>query len=344
MQAVVTNRLTGEIMTFVDPRALLEDALPERGQVLAAPLANAVGGFVHDRVESFVQSDRFERLWVGAATTAHRGAVRVLRGESDVGTTSDGQVTLNLVPVVNEVLARITAASPEILGRQVELPDVTVDEIPQAAIARVEDALGVDLPSDFGQITVYDDGKLEAAQDAVRLADRLVVLLVLVAVVSAGMALQLSRRRRRTLLQITAVVAIGMVLIRRVSFRMEDEIAALPPTPEGRRAAAVTIRQFLDPLTTFAMWTLAAVAVVAALAVLTGDYPWVVSLRRKVRTLSAPAVAARVGDHRDALLIGGAVAALVVLWVADLSWIALVLVLALIAAFEAAVHRITPGR
>ncbi len=353
VQETVTARLTDQINTLVDPRALFEDALPERGQLLAAPLANAVDGFVRDRVESFVQSDRFERLWVGAATVAHQSAVRLLRDESEVVTTGDGQITLNLVPVIDEVLKRITAASPEILGREVQLPDVSVNDIPETAIARMEGALGVDLGDDFGQITVYDNGKLQAAQDAVELADRLVVVLVLVAIVSAALALWLSTRRRRTLLQISAAVAIGMVLIRRVSFRVDDEIAALPPTPEGRRAATVAIHQFLDPLTTFAMWTLAATAIVAALAILTADYPWVVSLRRHLRTLWTRAIAttgqrahdeatvAWVSDHRDALLIGGVIGALVILWVADLSWIPLLLVLALVAAFEATVYRIS---
>jgi hypothetical protein len=352
VQEVVTARLSDQVITLVDPRALFEEVLPERGQLLAAPLANAVDGFVRDRVESFVRSDRFERLWVGAVTIAHRSAVRVLKDESDVVTTGDGQITLNLVPVVNEVLKQITATSPEILGRQVDLPDVTVEDVPETAIARIEDALGVDLGSDFGQFTVYDNGKLQAAQDAVALADRLVVLLLFVSIVSAGLALWLSTRRRRTLLQITAVVAIGMVLIRRIGFRVDDEVAALPPTPEGRRATAVVIHQFLDPLTTFAIWTFAAAAIVAALAIVTADYPWVVSLRRNVRTLWTRAITstgerardqatvAWIGTHRDALLIAGGVAALLVLWVADLSWLALLLFLALIAAFEAAVYRI----
>jgi hypothetical protein len=352
VQETVTNRLTEQVMTLADPRALFEEALPERGQLLAVPLSNAVEGFVRDRVESFIQSDTFETLWVGAATVAHRGAVRVLRGESEAVTTDNGQVTLNLVPVINEVLRRITAASPEILGRQVDLPDVSVEDIPETAIARIEDALGVELDDDFGQITVYDDGTLEAAQDGLALADRLVVVLLVVGIVSAALALWLSHHRRRTLLQVSAAVAIGMVLIRRVSFRVDDEVAELPPTPEGRRAAAVAIRQFLDPLTTFAMWTLAAAAIVAALAILTSDYPWVVSLRRKVRTLWASAVAttgerahdeatvAWIGAHRDALLVAGAIGGLVVLWVADLSFVALVVVLALVVAFEAVVYRI----
>jgi hypothetical protein len=352
VQDALSARLTEQVMTLVDPEALFEEVLPERGQILAVPLSNAVEGFVGDQVDTFVASDAFERLWVGAIEVAHEGAVNVLRGESEAVTTDDGQVTLNLIPVVNEVLARITARSPEILGRQVDIPDVSIDEVPEAAITRIEGALGVDLPDDFGQFTVYDDGKLAAVQDAISLFDRLVVVLLPVGVVLAALALWLSHRRRRTLLQLAVGLSLGMVLIRRVGFRVQDEIATLPPRPAGQESASLAAEAFLKPLTTFGGWVLAGAIVVIVLAVLTGDYPWVVSLRRRATALWTQAVAAtseRARDettvawitaHRDALLAAGGIVALVILWVADLTWLGLLLVLALAAAYAIAVYRI----
>jgi hypothetical protein len=352
VQAALSARITEQVMTLVDPEALFEEVLPERGQLLAVPLANAVEGFVGDQVQAFVATDAFEQLWTGAIEVAHQGAVRVLRDESEVLTSDDGQITLNLLPVVNAVLARVTARSPEILGRQVDIPDVTVDEIPEAAISRVESALGVELPDDFGQFTVYDDGKLSAVQEAISLFDRLVVVLLPLGVVLAGLALWLSHRRRRTLLQLAVGLAVGMVLIRRVGFRVQDEVAALPPRPAGQESASLAAEAFLTPLTTFGGWVLAAALGVIAVAVVTADYPWAVSLRRRTASLWAQAVAAtgeRARDeatsvwiraHRDVLLAAGGVFALVVLWFADLSWLGLLLVLALVAVYEIAVYRI----
>jgi hypothetical protein len=352
VQEALAARLTEQVMVLVDAEALFEEALPERGRILAVPLANAVEGFVRDQVETFLATERFERLWVGAIDLAHTASVRVLRGESEAVTTTDGQVTLNLLPVVNAVLAEITAQSPEILGREVDLPDVTIDEIPSGAIARVEDALGTDLPEDFGQFTVYDDGKLAAAQDAISLFDRLVVLLLPLGILLAAVALWISHRRRRTLLQLAAGLAIGMVLIRRVGFRLQDEVAALPPRPAGRESASLATESFLQPLTTFGGWVLAGALVVAVMAVLTADYPWVVALRRRVGVLWTQAVTATgerardeatvawIREQRDALLAAGGIAALLILWFADLSWLGLLLVLALIGAYEVAVYRI----
>lgn len=352
VQAALAARLTEQLIVLVDPEALFEEALPERGQILAVPLANAVEGFVGDQVETFLGTEQFERLWVGAISLAHEASVRLLRGESEAVTTTDGQITLNLLPVVNAVLAQITAQSPEILGRQVDLPDVTVDEIPEAAITRIEQAFDVELDDDFGQFTVYDDGTLSAAQDAISLFDRLVVVLLPLGILLAALALWLSRRRRRTLLQLAAGLAIGMVLIRRVGFRLQDEVAALPPRPRGQESADLAAQAFLQPLTTFGAWVLAGVAVVAAVAVLTGDYPWVVALRRRATLLWAQVVTttgeqardeatvAWITQHRDGLLIAGGVAAVLILWAFDLSWLGLILVLGLIAAFEIAVYRI----
>ncbi|HEX6424527.1 MAG TPA: hypothetical protein VFZ79_13675 [Acidimicrobiales bacterium] len=352
VQAALSARLTNELMVLVDPEALFEEVLPERGQILAVPLANAVEGFVGDQVESFLGTEQFERLWVGAISVAHEGSVRLLRGESEAVTTQDGQITLNLLPVVNAVLAEITAQSPEILGREVDLPDVTVDEIPEAAVTRIEQALDVDLGDDFGQFTVYDDGTLSAAQDAISLFDRLVVVLLPLGILLAALALWLSHRRRRTLLQLCAGLAIGMVLIRRIGFRLQDEVAELPPRPQGQESASLAANAFLEPLTIFGGWVLAGAAVVALVAVLTGDYPWVVTLRRRAAGLWAQAVTttgerardeatvAWIVQHRDALLAAGGIVALAILWFADLSWAGLLAVLALIGAYALVVYRI----
>ena len=356
VQAAVTFRVTEELMTIVKPEELFEEVLPERGRLLAVPLANAVEGFVRGRVESFVASDRFERLWVGAATIAHRAAVKVVEGDSDAVTSSGGTITLNLVPVIDAVLADITARSPDILGRQVNIPDISVEDVPRAAIDKLESALGVDLGDDFGQVTVYDDGKLQAVQDGVNLFDKIVVVLLPLAVVAAALALWVSRRRRRTLLQLAAGVAIGMVVLRRVSFALEDEVAALPPTSQGKSATAAAMTSFVDPLQTFALWSIWLALAVIVVAAVTGPYGWAVALRRRVTSFASLVVSttgerardeptlAWIAAHRDALLIGGAVAGLVLLWVLDVSWVGVLLIVALVAAFEAVVYRVAERR
>lgn len=352
VQDALASRLTQELMLLIDPRELFQEALPERGQVLAVPLANAVEGFVLDRTQSFVASDEFAQLWTGAARVAHTTAIRVLKGDGELA--RDGQVTFNLLPAINAVLLQLTEASPDLVGRDVQIPAVTVDDIPDNAIARIEDAFGVELDEGFGQFTVYDHGRLETAQQSIRWFDRIVVTVLPIGLLFAGVALWLSSRRRRTLLQLCAGLAIGMVLVRRVSFGLRDEVASLPPTEQGRRAVDAALGVFMEPLTTFAALTLWGVAIIAAVAVLTGPYPWVVSLRgnaqalwtRTMETSGAPSqdetVVAWTSRHRDHLMLGGLGVGVVILWAADLSWVGVLVLMGLVAAFEVFVHRLGP--
>src|SRR4051812_30634647 len=63
VQAAISTKMTDEIFTLVNPQALFQQVLPERGQILAGPLSNAVKGFVGDQVTGFVASDTFAQLW-----------------------------------------------------------------------------------------------------------------------------------------------------------------------------------------------------------------------------------------------------------------------------------------
>lgn len=353
VQGVLTNRLTEQVMLLVDPRALFEQVLPERGQVLAVPLTNAVEGFVRDRVASFVASDAFERIWVGAASLAHLAAINVLEGDSEAVVASDGRVTLNLVPAVDAVLARITSASPEILGREVDLPEVSVDDVPEAAIQRIEAAFDVELDDDFGQFTVYDEGTLSSAQRGLDVFSRVVVLVLPLAVLAAGLALWVSTRRRRTLLELAAAAALAAVLVRRLIFGLEDEVVALARPGEGQRAVAVTLDSFLTPLTTFAAWTVAVAAVVAAAALVTGPYAWAVASRARVASLARTVAASGEGradratqawlhERRELLTVLAAGVGVVALWGLDLSWFWSLVVIAVVGAIIAVVLRVGP--
>jgi hypothetical protein len=351
VQEALTLRLTEQIMLLIDPRAFFEEVLPDEGRLLALPLSSAVEGFVQDQVASFIESDRFATLWNTAIRFAHGAATRLLKGDSQIVVAQDDQVTLNLIPIVNAVLAEITSRSPEILGREVDIPDVTVEDIPEEAIARLERALDRELPDDFGQITVYDDGKLEAAQLAIDVFNTSVWVLSAVAVLAALGALLVSTRRRRTLLQLCAGAAIGMALLRRGVFIINGEIRVLPPTEEGQNAIGVLIDAMFDPLLTFALWALAATGVVALLAVLTGPYPWAVQARRRTgdvgrRLVSSTTEKAQdegtvrwVAAHRDGLLAAGIAVGLLLLWTLELSWLGLLLLVALVGAYSLVVMR-----
>jgi hypothetical protein len=361
VQDALGRYLTDQLMTALDPQDFFQDVLPERGQILAVPLTNALRGFVNDQVDNFLGSETFATLWVDANERVHARVVDLLEGregplqESGAVQIEDGEVVMNLVPVLNALLARIGDLSPEILGRSVDIPTVSVDEIPQEAITRIEEALGRDLPDDFGQFTVFDASALTEVQDAVQLFDRLVVLAVVLGVLLIAVTLWVSPHRRRTLLQLLLGIALGIVLVRRAGIRAETEVVDMVRVPENREAAGVIVGAFVSSLldaTEVILWIVAGVAVIA---VLTGSYPWVVAGRRRAVSLARagggavmgaashrgdPAVAEWVARNREALQVGGVVVAVLVLLLLDLSWWGILVLALLLVGYELVVQRL----
>jgi len=352
VQTALSAYLTEQLNQLIDPEQVLQDALPDRAQILAVPLSGAVENFVGDQVSTFVASDTFAQLWKAAVDTAHSEVVRVLEGDTPLVEESKDHIVINLLPVINGVLAQIGQASPEILGRSVDLPTVTVDDVPEAAREAIGNALGVTLDDNFGTFTVYDNGALSSAQDAVKVADKLVWLLVVLAPLAILATMLISVRRRRTLLQLTVGIVLSMILLRRLVFLFQKDLLDYVRIERNVPAVEATSNTFLDPLTTGALWLGIGALVIAAVAAITGPYGWAVRLRSGTVTLvrsvvsavsgkaEDPATAAWVAANLDALRIGGAVVGVLLIWWLDISWLGFFLLVALVGVYELVLARI----
>lgn len=349
VQQALARFTTKEVMTLVDVQNLIAEALPDRAQILAPTLASGVESFVRGKVEEVFATPEFQRIFETIVDTAHDQAVALLEGkDSAVVQANADSVTLNFLPVIDQVLARIGETSPEILGRNIDIPTVTVEDLPDEARQKIGDALGVTLDDNFGTITVYDAGALKAAQEGVALFNKVVWLLVALAIVLIPLTLLASAHRRRTLLQLVVAISVGMVLVRRLSLRIQDDLLALVRIPDNVPAVEIVTDRVIDPLRLGAeivLWVAAAIIVVA---LVTGPYPWAVSLRAKVAGLARSLVASTrdeetvvwIDRNRDALQWGGAIVGLLLLWFLDVSWLGFFLLLALVAAYEVAVVRL----
>lgn len=352
VQSSISDELTTEVMRLVNPEQLFEEVLPERGKLLAGPLSGAVRGFVGDQVDDFVRSEAFARLWVAANREAHAAAVRVVRGDAPAVEAGDDSITLNLLPVVNRLLERITSESPELFGRTIDLPDVQVDEVPTAVIDKINQVFGSDLPEDFGQITIDDGGALKDVQDAVALFDRIVWLSVVLFVLSSVGALALSTDRRRTLLQAAIADVVLLIVMRRAAITAQNEVLDLVRVESNEpavKAATDAVLQGLFDGTRLLLWGFGAVIVVAWLS---GSSPRVVRIRERTASVVStvlgaardkgadPAVGAFLVAHRDALRIAGVVVAVAALWWLHLSWLGVFVVLAVLAAYVALLGRV----
>lgn len=348
VQRALAAEITDQVMQTIDPQALFEEALPERGQILAGPLSSAVRTFVADAVTRFVESDAFAELWVGLNERGHAAAVAVLRGEdpSPGVQVDDGTVTVSIIPAIDAVLARLSQVSPEIFGKTITLPTLTVEDLPDAAREEIADALGITLDEDFGVITVFDSDALSTSQTALKLFDDLLVPAIVLTLALIPVTLLISRRRRRTALQLLVGGALAMVLLRRISLRLVGDVVDLAQIPGNQAALESILHAFLDPLLAATQWILIGFAIVAAILLLSGPYRWSRAIRRGVTGLARGTVAVAgsvsqgdgtvtwVRDHALALQWAGAAVFLAGLWWLDLTWLSGLLLLAVIGGFE----------
>jgi hypothetical protein len=355
VQASIAARLTDQVFSALDVEGTLSDALAglgERATVLAAPLTTAIRGFVEDQVLKVVQSDAFRTFWVEANRFVHTQVLAILEGETDTVSVVEGKVLLNLLPLVNLALGSIQAVASDLVGRDVTLPQITQGEVPSAAIAKLEQSLGIDLPDNYGQIAVYDSQNLAALQEALYLFERLLVFLLILIPLLVAASLLVSTRRRRTLIQLATGAAVGLVVIRRIAIIARDDLFERVDT-ERFPSVRVLTNELMDSLFRYTGILLAIVLLTALISLITGPYPWAVTFRGWVRDGARGIAAAFSGerlpdtsrvrwirDHRDGLMLGGAIFAVALLLLFDLSLWGFVIAGIVITLYELALSRL----
>ncbi len=166
-----------------------------------------------------------------------------------------------------------------------------------------------------------------------------------------GLALWLSVRRRRTLIQLAVGGTIGLVLVRRLAIAGRESLYEQVDV-ERFPSVRVLTDELMESLFRYTTVLLAIVLVTLLIALVTGPYPWAVGLRGWVRDLGKGIGASSRGEgaeterirwlreHRDAVMIGAALLGVALLFFFDLSlWVTLI-VLALVGLIELAMLRL----
>lgn len=234
----VAARITAEVMTAVLSSNFVQDLAPPLRAAVAV-VAGAMRSRVQETVENVLASDAGQNALKLAVAEAHRAAMRLLEGKGLLSTgaltVENGTATLNLRPLILQVLQRLQSEGALPASWQIPAP---TDPPGQLATA-----IGARLPENFGQIVVYQtdnvsqESTLDAAQRALVLLKRGVWVLILLAVVCAAGAVLVAVDRRRALFRVGLAVAIGglifIVAIRRVLRRLPSAAT----TPGGKAVA-----------------------------------------------------------------------------------------------------------
>jgi hypothetical protein len=348
----VAARATDELFTELNLQARLRDALPPRVSFAAVPVTNATKGYVASQLTSVLTSPQFQAIWTAALTFTHQQLVAVLRGQNTAAvSTSGGYIVLNTVPVLNQALQRVSGLASDLAGKPVTLPTITSADPPQQAVTKLSRALGVPLPSNFGQITLVRSSDLATVQKGVKAFDRLTLVLPLVTIALIALSLWLSVNRRRTVLQLAVGISLLMIVERRVVLHEQGALAGAAHNPQ---VAQSVLGDLLHGFFVLTGWVLGVALVVLVLAVLTGPYRWAVAIRSWVKRTGRTIMEARSGNrrgqvvtwmaaHAAGLQLAGAVAAGILLLIVPVSWLSFLIIGVLLAACELYLQRIKPG-
>jgi hypothetical protein len=353
IQRYLARTVTTSLFDALDVQTRLDAALSERAPrlvFLAGPVTGAVRSFIEDRMLALFQGEAFSSYWVRANRFVHEQLIAALEGEGGTLVISDGRVVLDLLPLVERGMTAVGDVIGQLLGRTIELPELTGREVPVEAVARIEAALGIDLPERFGTIVVYDADELAAVQDAVNVASRSITLLVGALILALIAALWASTSRRRTLIQLMTAFVVVLVVERRFAIAAANNIVDRARA-ENADAARAVVDQVLGSLLSFTTWLLAIAIVVLIVSLVTGPYPWAVRFRRWVVDLASAAAGTVRGGatgpavpwiaaHRGALLIGGAAVFAIGVLLLELSLAGLLVAALVLAAYVLAINRI----
>ena len=280
----ISGYLTEQLFLAVDFEGRVEDALPNDVAVIVPILTNAIEGFVAERAAEFIESDEFEQLWVTANRQAHRVLMAILDDHSTIPglERNDDTITLNLIPAINALLDQIGDTAGGVVGTDLSLPDLE-DADTQQTIREMSDRLGVDLPDDFGQITVYQGDKLPQARDTVVLVERIRFATAVLTVVLAVAALWVSPSRRRMTVGLLIGSAAGFALLLTVPNEIGAAISDLLAAETDQLAARHAVGIVFESYVSLYRWMLFTAVFSALMILVTGPSRIATWIRGEVR-------------------------------------------------------------
>ena len=249
--------------------------------------------------------------------------------------------------MIGQALKVVGEKAPGILGGD-RLPKLTASITPDQARAKLSDALGRPLPSDFGVITVFKSDQLKLAQEGLKLFNAVIVVVLVLTVLLFAATIALAHKRRRAIIALALGSVAALVVATAVARVIKGQILGLVGNAQARDAAKATISQLVNRLDLITRSLLVLGLAVAIIAFMTGDSRWARRIRRRSAQLGRylaggvpadqvpkPVIWAR--QHVALLRWGGVVLAVLALLFVVSGWVGLLVTLVVAGLFEAAV-------
>lgn len=187
IQTQLATFLVAQLYANVDVEAELRKALPPEASALAGPAAGGLRQLAQQVAERALTSARVQAIWEEANRAAHEQFLAVVNGGGSVVSTEEGEVTLQLGTVVEQV------------GEQVGVPGDLIAK----------------LPEDAGELKVLDSEQLSTTQKVAKAIRKLPIVLTALLILLFGGAIYLARGRRREAVRATGFgfIAAGVLAL-----------------------------------------------------------------------------------------------------------------------------------
>jgi len=256
----VATFMVDEVYANVDVESELQQAFeqllrPGTAQALAGPAAGGLQTFAEQRLDDLLARPRPQQAWEEAN---RRAAARLLAivegGDSDVVSTSGGEVTLDLKALLNQTQSNLGVGG------------------------RVEERL----PDSAAEIVVLRSSQLELAQDLVSLLKAIAIVLLVLALALFALGIYLARGWRREALRACGIgfLFAGAAALVARSLAGKAVVDALATTESVRPAADAAWSIGTSLLVQAATAAIAYGVVIVAAAWLAGPTAWAVAVRR----------------------------------------------------------------
>jgi hypothetical protein len=328
--------LSEALVDAIDPDPRVLELLSRFDRPSLTALAPSISTALETRVvaviDGFITSDEFAARLPELVRRAHAATIALIRNElAELPNVyiEDGDVRLNLIPLITEVLQRVLSEIRDFLP-DVTLPAVISDRVDQGR-EELGAALRARLPEDFAQLTVMSEDKLVDVQDMAQRVDRAVWALILLTIVLLGATIALSPNRRRTLVQLAFGVVVSLVVAMVVVRRLETAILDAITSVDGQHAARALYAEVVSSLRRVTVIVAVTAIVIGVVAYLAGRPRWLTRLGERGSRLTAPGPEGSeldrwIGAHFDALRIAGVALAVVVVFFTGIELVPVILV------------------
>src|SRR4051794_4846121 len=196
IQPVLSEYMVNELFTKVDVQGEVREALPPAAAGLAGPVSGGLRQVADQLAPRLLASPRLQAAWRQANHSAHAQFLRVVDGGSDAVSTTNGEVVLNMRPLVDQLAAAL-GVSTQVAAARTQLQGAAGSGAAGGGQKRV----GITLPASTGKLVIMRSENLKTAQNIASAIKGLAIVLTGLMIILFGVALRLASGWRRVVLR-----------------------------------------------------------------------------------------------------------------------------------------------